>query len=58
MLAEGLYRSERATAEAATYPERTVEDNTQARMALQIAAEAPMVCPLRSWSWRARSALP
>jgi hypothetical protein len=41
LLDEALYWSERAKAEASIYPERTIEDNTQASMALQIAAEAP-----------------
>ena len=41
LLDEASYWSERATAEASAYPERTIEDNTQASMALQIAAEAP-----------------
>ncbi|WP_428488422.1 beta strand repeat-containing protein [Rhodopila sp.] len=41
LLDEAAYWSERAAAEASAHPERTIEDNTQASMALQIAAEAP-----------------
>ncbi len=41
LLDEAAYWSERATAEATANPERTIEDNIQASMALQIAAQAP-----------------
>ena len=41
LLDEAEYWNERATAEASVYPERTIEDNAQASMAVQIAAEAP-----------------
>jgi hypothetical protein len=41
LLDEADYWSERAAAEASVYPERTIEDNTQASLALRIAAEAP-----------------
>lgn len=41
LLDEGVYWNERAAAEASIYPERTVEDNAQASIALQIAAEDP-----------------
>jgi hypothetical protein len=41
LLQEAEYWSERATAEASSHPEQAIEDNTQASMALQIAAEAP-----------------
>ena len=41
LLDEAVYWNERATAERSVYPERTVEDNMQASIALQIAAEAP-----------------
>ena len=41
LLDEAVYWSERAKAEASAQPEQSIEDNTQASMALQIAAEAP-----------------
>ncbi len=41
LLQEAVFWSERATAEASVYPERTIEDNVQASLALQIAGESP-----------------
>jgi hypothetical protein len=40
LLDEADYWSERAAAEASVYPERTIEDNTQASLAPKIAAAA------------------
>ena len=41
LLDEAVFWRERAAAEVSVYPERAVEDNVQANLALRIAAEAP-----------------
>ncbi len=41
LLDEAVYGTERVTVEANAYPQRTIEDNIQANLALQAAAAAP-----------------